>query len=75
MLNKEFKIAFKRVLHCTPRILVHNSSGNFGNQPGQRARVGRGLEYTQSFSGSMNQAGGDNLTSTKSGKSKLGMLS
>lgn len=75
-MNKEFKIAFKRVLHCShPRILVHNASNNYaGNQsPGQlRGRGGLNHSYTQSFSGNMNQAG---LNTLNAGRSKRGFLS
>lgn len=52
--NKEFKIAFKRVLNCHPRILVHNVSRNFSGREGQRRmnrNAGQNNSYTQSFSG------------------------
>lgn len=79
LLNKEFKIAFKRVLHCHPRIMVHNASTNYGTNygPAGQRRVGRGgalnHSYTQSFSGSI--AGGN--LSNRGGKRGFlsGMLS
>jgi hypothetical protein len=35
LLNKEFQLAFRRVLHCAPRILVHGVS----RRPGEEASV------------------------------------
>lgn len=33
LLNKEFQLAFRRVLHCAPRILVQGASRRHGDEP------------------------------------------